>query len=428
MAFNLDLSQLQNQTQKAAKGASLVSQSITGASVTLTRDNHDTITAQLTVSNNIATGRVDNLDIGYWHVTVHVFDGQTEIYTGQSDANVLSGVDVQVKVQFDPAPVVPPTTGALTFTVGMNPLPGFKVLNQQVTKIVYNDVDSKTYILDSSAGIIAVYNAETMVRERDITLPQVPLAFSLSAQKDAFYLGYQSGKIYRLDIKTGQTTLVGDVMAEVTSMEPVNDTFLLVITKAGYYLDSYVKVLNVTNAQVVANQSYYESLIDLVRNPYNGVFYALDQGVSPEDIFRIQIDASTGAITALADSRYHGDYYFGSPLRIINKGTRVVGASGKTFFSSTAAAQDITYGGYLGYSYADAASDDPLEKLYLLSTTDQKKLLVLRQDNFFVEKTVDLLGTPKRIYQTPTNIVVFTLNGSTEYYVKVFAKADLGLM
>jgi hypothetical protein len=200
-------------------------------------------------------------------------------------------------------------------------------LNQQVTKIFYNDVDSKTYILDSSAGIIAVYNAETMVRERDITLQQVPLTLCLSAQKDAFYLGYQSGKIYRLAIQTGEMTLLGDVLAEVTSMEPVNDKFLLVVTKAGYYLDSYVKVLDVTNSQVV-----------------------------------------------------------------------------------------------------DAASDDSLEKLYLLSTTDQKKMLVLRQDNFFVDTTVDLLGTPKRIYHTPTNIVIFTQNGSAEYYVKVLAKADLGLI
>jgi hypothetical protein len=45
-----------------------------------------------------------------------------------------------------------------------------------------------------------------------------------------------------------------------------------------------------------------------------------------------------------------------------------------------------------------------------------------------VEKTLDLPGTPKRIYQTPTNIVVFTLNGSMEYYVKVYSKADLGLI
>lgn len=431
LVFDMDLSSLGATTAKTAS-ATITPATITSATVTLTRQNYEPIDINLTVTNNIATGRVDDLDEGYWHVLVHVFSGQVEIYTGESDANVLAGVDVQVKVYFDPTPVVV-TTGALTFSVGLNPMPGYKAINQQVSKSLYSETTGKIYLLDTSANLIGVYNAETMVREKDVFLPSPPLSMVFNFAKDALLLGYPSGQIYQLNPDTGAMTLFGDVLAEVNSMAAVSDKVLVVVCKGSW--DSVFKTLDLTTGQLLNTKSYWYSYNDITFNPTNGIAYALSVNVSPSDIHRIQIDPVTGAFTDIRDSPYHGDYSLGAPLRIIKNGTRVAAADGSTFSSSSLSSQDLLYNGTLNYTYADLAADDSLGYLYLLNPrtnsyyyepTPINKLLIINQSNFFLEKTAELLGEPKTIYQTTDKIIVFTVKDSA-YYAKVFAKHDLGL-
>lgn len=432
LVFSMDLSSLDATTAKTA-ATTITPATITSATVTLTRQDYEPIDINLAVANNIATGRVDNLDEGYWHVAVHVFNGQVEIYTGESDAKVLAGVEVQVKVYFDPTPVVV-TTGSLTFSVGLNPMPGYKAINQQVSKTLFSETTGKIYILDASANLIGVYNAETMVREKDIQLPSSPLSMTLSFAKDTLLLGYPSGQIYQLNPDTDAMTLFSDVLAEVNAMAAISDKVLMVICRGSY--DSVFKTLDLTTGQLLSTKSYWYSFNDIVFNPTNGIAYALSANVSPSDIHRIQVDPSSGAFTEIKDSPYHGDYYIGAPLRIIKNGTRVAASDGSTFSSSSLSNQDLLYNGAINYSYSDLAVDDALGYLYLLSPRANgyyyepapiNKLLVINQSNFFLEKTTELLGDPKIIYQTANNIVVFTVKESA-YYAKVIAKHNFELV
>jgi hypothetical protein len=430
LVFNMDLSDIAAKTTtKVAAATTTTPTTITSATVTLSRSGFDPINFDLTVANNIATGRVDNLAEGYWHVIVHVYSDMTEIYTGESDANVLAGVDVQVKIYFDPTPVVK-TTGSLSFSVGLNPMPGYKTVNQQVSKTLFSETTGKIYILDASANIIGVYDAESMIREKDIPLPSPPLAMSLNYAKNTLLLGYPSGQIYKLDPVTNAMTLFADVLTEVKCMAAISDKVLLVVGKGGY--DSTFKTLDMANGQLLNTKSYWYSFNDIVFNTVNGVAYALSANVSPSDIHRIQIEPETGVFTEIKDSPYHGDYNIGLPLRIIKNGTRVATAGGTTFSSSSLSSQDMLYNGSMNYDYTDMAVDDALGNLYLLSpgnsyysSTTAKKLLVINQSNFFLDKTVELLGDPKIIYQTASKIIVFTVKDSG-YFVKVFAKGDLG--
>lgn len=430
LVFNMDLTGIAAKTTAKVAAALTTPTTITSATVTLTRQNFEPINVNLTVANNIATGRVDNLDDGYWHVTVHVYSEQTEIYIGESDANVLAGVDVQVKVHFDPTPVVQ-TTGSLSFSVGLNPMPGYKTVNQQVSKTIFSETTGKIYILDATANIIGVYDAETMIREKDIPLPSSPLAMTLNFAKDTLLLGYPSGQIYKLNPATNAITLFADVLTEIYSMAAISDKVLLVVGKGSY--DSVFKTLDMTNGQLLNTKSYWYSFNDIVFNAANSVAYALSVNVSPSDIHRIQVEPETGVFTEIKDSPYHGNYNLGSPLRIIKNGTRVATSGGTTFSSSSLSSEDLLYNGTINYDYADMAVDDALGYLYLLSprndyfsSTTIKKLLVINQSNFFLDKTVELLGEPTIIYQTASKIIVFTVKDS-DYYVKVFVKGDLGL-
>lgn len=432
MVFNMDLSTLAAKTVAKSVAALPAQVVITSAKVEITRSGYNPVSADLTVTNNIATGRIDNLDKGYWHVVVHVFSNETEIYLGETDANVLAGVDVQVKVYFDPAPVVE-TKGSISLTVGLNPMPGYKSVDQQISKSLYSATTGKVYLLDTSANIIGVYDADTMVREKDIPIPNPPISIALNFTQDAIFLGYPSGQIYQLNPVTNALTLVADMLTEVYCMSPVSENVLLVVGRGTY--DSVFKTLNLTTGQVIATKTYWYSFNDIVVNPANGVAYTMSVNVSPQDIHRIQIDPATGSIIEIKDSPYHGDYSLGQPLRIIKSGTRVATAGGTTFSSSSLSSQDLQYNGNINYAYADMAVDDTIGYLYLLnsggiwstSTPVVRKLLVINQSNFFLEKTVELLGDPKIIFATAGKIIIITSKDSV-YYVKVLAKSELGLI
>jgi hypothetical protein len=167
-------------------------------------------------------------------------------------------------------------------------------------------------------------------------------------------------------------------------------------------------------------------LTDLVYNPLAKTVYSHHQGVSPTDIHYIKVDEATGAILSEGDSIYHGDYDLGIPIRIINNGTRLATSSGNIFTSAELAADDLRYSGSLGYSYIDLSADDTLGKLFVLNNSGIQKLLIMDQQTYFIELTVELAGTPVRVFNTPNSIIVFSTKDA-KYYAKAFAKADLGL-
>jgi len=396
---------------------------ITAATVTLTRDGYQDITREMTISSNVASCQIDNLDQGYWHVAVHIFSGTTEIYNGSSDANVLAGVVSQVNLLFDP--VIPaPTQGSIALTAGINPMPGYTVINQQVTKAFVDPALGKLYIYDATTKTVGVYTADTLVRTQDFTLAAAPTAIAMTAGNDAMLLGYTSGQIYRLDLTSGATTLVGDVLMDVKHIVALDNRIALVDSLASY--QSTLKTLDLTTGQVLGTKSYYYAFGDYLLNPANGLVYAQDINVSPVDLFRIRVDMTSGAINEIVDSTYHGSYYLGEPIRLIKNGSRLATASGALFSSSTVAAEDLLYSGSLGYAYADLAADDAKNRLYLLNNGSPYKLLILNQDSYFLETTAELLGTPKKLFVTPAKIIVLTTRDSN-YYARAFDKAALGL-
>ena len=77
-------------------------------------------------------------------------------------------------------------------------------------------------------------------------------------------------------------------------------------------------------------------------------------------------------------------------------------------------------------TYIDLSADDALGKLYLLNSSGIQKLLVMDQQTFFIDLSVELGGTPMRVFNTPNSIIVFSTLDA-RYYAKAFAKAGLGL-
>jgi hypothetical protein len=402
---------------------------ITSVNVTLSRNGYTDITQALTVANNVASGTVAGLDHGYWHVVAQLYNNQSLTYTGSVDVNVIAGAQVSAAILLDPAGgvVTPATTGSVSLTVGFNPFPGYTKIQQFVTTILQDQVNKKLYVFDSSAGVVAVYNADTLVREKDLTVPATPQALAVDPAGGSILLGYSTGKIYRLLVSDGSLTLIADSLLSVTALVPISSTFLLVCNDINWGPSNNYVTINVNSGQIVSSKSDWYPLNSFTFNAANGVTYALDSGLSPADIHRLVVNPLTGSIDVISDSRYHGDYYFGAPIRIINNGTRIVTGSGNMFISSPLASDDITYAGNLGHPFVDVASDDTLGYIYMLNSDNITKLLVIKQDSLFLTLSVDLAASPKQIFNTPDNIVVFVTSGS-DVYARAFNKSSLGLL
>jgi len=435
VSLRVDLAALEQNAKPATKTvfstttSAGTSNTITAVSATLSRTGYTDIVEDLSVANNIASGTVTGLAQGYWHITAKVYNGQALIYTGSVDVNVIAGAQVAAEILFDPvnASIDPQTTGSVSLAVGFNKYPGYSKIRQFVSKILQDTVNQKFYIHDSAAGVLAVYNADTLVREKDIQLQASPQAMAVDTAGGSLMLGYSTGKIYRLNISDQSLTLVADSLISINSMVPVSSKFLLVGNSAGWGPSNTYELINLENGQIVSSISYWYPLNSITFNQSNGMIYALDSGISPADMHRLVINATTGMIDTIAGSRYHGDYSFGAPIRVMNSGTRIATGSGNMFISSPASADDITYAGNLGHTFIDLVSDDDLGNLYMLNSDNIKKLLVMKQDSFFTTMSIDIIAEPKQIFNTPNNIVVFTKPDS-DYYVKVFSKQALGLM
>ena len=441
VSLSIDLTKLQMNAKTATKKASgstnktvfsIASSNtttITAVTATLSRNGFDDITRNLNIANNVASATIAGLQQGYWHVTANVFSGNTMIYSGSVDTNIIANAQVSAEILFDPVilPIDPTTTGSISLTVGLNKFPGYKKINQYVASILQDTVNQKFYIFDSSSNIVAIYNADTMVREKDISLQSTPQALAVDPAGGNLLLGYATGKIYRLNTATQEITMLADSLISITDMIPITSNYLLVCNGVTWGSSNSYKTINLSNGQIITSQSYWYPLNSFVYNQTTGVAYALDSGLSPADMHHLAISTNSGTITSVGDSRYHGDYSFGGPLRIINKGTRIASGSGNMFISSALSADDITYAGNIGHPYIDLVSDDTLNNLYMLNNDNIKKLLVMKQDSFFTTLSIDLVATPKRVFSTSNSIVVFVQSDST-YYAKVFGKQSLGLI
>jgi hypothetical protein len=418
ITFTVNLNDLQSSGATVSALATLPT--ITAVTLTVSREGHESIVSDLVVANNVATGTVGGLAPGYWQVEAVVKENATVIYTGSADVEVVAGATKQCTMLFDPVEPPAPTTGDISINVGLNPLPGYRVVNQMVNSLLLDEASAELFILDTSTNLIGVYDANTLARKRDIPLPQAPQSIALTPDRSGILMGYPAGNIYRLDIATGIMTSVGDVMMPVLALVPFGANYVLAVGSGS------AKSVNLVSGQVVDTQSLWYSSDLMQLNPANSTVYYERTGVSPSDIHRIRVDASTGDIVSTGESPYHGDYYLGSPLRVIKNGSRIVTAWGSMFTCSALDADDLRYAGNLGYRYIDLLPDEQKGYLYVIGNDTVKKLLVIGQSDLFLKTSIELKGNPKRIFHTATSILVIT-EYQGRYYMKAWTKANLGI-
>ncbi len=419
--FKINFAELKKQSLSEMRSQNAIGDNITTVNIVLTRDGYGTIEQAFTAVNNVVTGQIDDLDPGFWHVHADVYDDTTLIYTGEADVEVLAGISIQCTFLFDPV-IIEPTQGSISFLVGLNPVPGYRKVSQTVGEILMDEANSKMYIFDSAASYVRVYNADNLNVIKDIPLNGNPSAIALSLDNNSLIVGYANGKIHSINVITELHKLIADALMDIQKIIPFTEKHIMVLGAGEYSYSDFISI-DIETGQMITTVSPHYRFANFAISFANQRAYAQRTGVSPGDIHRAELNFTTGEILGIKDSRYHGDYRLGNPTRVINSGTRIVVSSGNVFISSTGD-DDITYCGQLGYSYVDLVSDDNNELLYLLSTTDVQKLLVLDHENYYLQLSIELEANPKYIFQTPNSVVVFVEHDGG-YYMKNWSKEDL---
>ncbi len=407
---------------------------ISGVKITLSRNAFDDIVEDLTVTNNIAEGKVTGLEKGYWHVSASVYDNtNSKVFTGEQDIKIIPGGEIQCTILFDPTDgtVVINTTGDVSFLVGLNPYPGYTLIDQNMSKILFDQTGGFFYILDNSRLVINKFNADNLNLVDDYSIEDAPADIALSPNGDGFLLGYPTGKLFLYKFSNRKMTKQAEIVDSILNIFSVNSDLLIAVCK-----DSTFKLIDMATGQVLSTKSSHYNFASYAYNPITTTLYSYTSGVSPSDIHHTKIDIDSKTILFSDDSIYHGDHSFGSPLGIFNAGTKLIAGSGNIFNLSNIKNEDIIYAGNIGESLGAVFGDEQNNHLYTIGKSEtQKKLMIWDYENLFLKLTLDIPGDVSssyrslgysKLYATASNIIVFT-KADEKYYSKVFTKEELGL-
>ncbi|NNG01990.1 MAG: hypothetical protein HKM93_21575, partial [Desulfobacteraceae bacterium] len=217
VAFNLDLKKvLAGSEGSAATTSAYVPPQPTSAIVTITRDGFDTIVQELTIVDNTASGRIDALQAGYWHVLLEIYENDTLLVTSETDVNVVAGVEVECVLYIDPV-----SDGAVTIRIDVNPLPGHQIIPQACDIVMFDDFLS-LYILDRQNGVIGVYDSLTLDFLYSNKPPMNVSKMVFNFDKTMILLASNTGNVYQLDMFNHEYQLVFESDLIIDSILPVS--------------------------------------------------------------------------------------------------------------------------------------------------------------------------------------------------------------
>ena len=163
-------------------------------------------------------------------------------------------------------------------------------------------------------------------------------------------------------------------------------------------------------------------------HPDGDSMYLADRGLSPSDIEKY--DVSTGAVSYLYDSPYHGDFQMCGDVWISEEGARLFTACGNVFRASPIQSDDMTYNGSLAGSSGISSVSHSLEReqVLVISSTDTE-VQVYDYDFLTFDSNVVLpdVPTPNGDFPTHGEYVFHSADG-TKVYVIVYADPAAGLL
>jgi len=165
---------------------------------------------------------------------------------------------------------------------------------------------------------------------QSIPLAEVPDFAAYSAMNDVVYLGYNIGRITKVDLAIGLEAAFANVPTRVMNLA-VADPYVFAVDPAGAW-ESHFTFSPAGQLISQVEWNYYSE--EFAWNAANRKIYFLRDGTSPNDLLWEEIDAN-GVIGAKMDSPYHSSTGISHPIRVAPNGSYVLLGSGRIYNAQT---------------------------------------------------------------------------------------------
>lgn len=322
----------------------------------------------------------------------------------------------------------------LTLTPTLTPTPDFEVVLPYLFEafpvaVTYaRQLDRIVYVSEGPNQLHLVNPADGS--EATISLPRAPLSLSVSGAVAA--VGHDALVSY-VDLQAGTVEDTFEVDSKVEN---------ILISPLGWIYTNN-RAINIKSGDTLAFLgSYYYGNEPMRLHPGNKRIYGATQGLSPADIYRVDLQADGAPVKEgrYRDSPYHGDYGMCDRLWLSEDGKRIVTGCGNIFRSMDNADQDMTYNGSLSQSrlVADAAQLSEADRLVVINGIDSWEDRQKKQPSIVVVYEYSSLN-PVETYITPHVEVngrtfearaqqVFPAPDPNEYYLVVKVDESAGLL
>jgi len=193
------------------------------------------------------------------------------------------------------------------------------------------DLDRFIYIAESPHAVHLMNPSDGS--ESTITLSRAPLSLSVSGTKAA--VGHDALVSY-VDLTSATVLQTFEVSSQVTR---------LALSPLGWIYTNKEAIDLKTGTARDFGAGYYYGIEPLVLHPDNTRLYGATVGLSPDDIYRIELNSDGSPQGTSKDSPYHGDHSMCENIWISEDGKRLFTACGNIFRSSSVDAQDMVYNG-----------------------------------------------------------------------------------
>jgi hypothetical protein len=288
--------------------------------------------------------------------------------------------------------------------------------NQASDEVLVTVTDPLAFMFEDAfmtdAGIIHFLNkVDRRIHRYDLTAGQWLPPFETAAdlrvmavapEGNQIYAGYESGRMDVIDTTTGLRSFFANAPSAVLTMA-VTDGYVFTIDASGSW-ETFSLYSRTTGARTASKDWQNYSNGWAYSRTLHRLFTFRD-GTSPNDIYRTDINVSTGTFGTISESPYHGDYSFVHPIRLFPDETRVAVASGVIFSTS-----DLKYVASLGMTYLDMTffGNLPIVAKKIGTNTE----LTIMNPDFSIREVRSCTGEPLRVFCKDDNIVLITKAGT----------------
>lgn len=375
------------------------------------------VTEELYFGENISNATLNicntgNIDISYQIEAatdfVTISSNTTGILVSNQQANISIDIDRESIIANHAEPSINVTINDTVMNV---PLIVEKkvILPKTIVDAEYSKVtDLLVYVSDDFT--VNIFDSSTETTET-ITLTYLPTCVSLSMDGTKAAVGHDAHVSY-IDLLSKQVINTHDISCTAGDIVMGSNGWAYAFPKSGYD----IHCVDLTNPNSIETTHTGYSIYHGTKakmHPSGKYIYGADNGLSPMDIEKYDIQAGTASY--MYDSPYHGDYPMGGDLWLTEDGSCIITRGGAVYKTSELQERDMLYNGRINipditYPYCPWIDHSEInQEFYVIVRPDYDEpkspfIYVINANNLIFKRVISLEKYQVTDYQNNTTL------------------------